>query len=474
MNGMRDAQIGDWRRRGDALGRVLVVGVVLAGLAGCATRVPPAPTVTTPRFPNFVFPSVPTEYLTTPAAGTHQRAWLFLQAGDMGEARRGFDDTLSRQGDFYPAVVGLGYVDLAERQYETAIGRFTATLDGVPNYVPALVGQGEALLATRQEGAALESFEIALAVDPSLTAVQRRVQVLRFRGLQAFVDAARQATQSGRYDDARRNYERALDASPKSAFLHREVAAVERQAGVLSVAVAHARRATELDPQDASAFELLGDVEVDRGEFEAAVGAYQRAATFGSTRDLDAKLEGALASAEYARLPPQYRAIAAAPSVSRGALAALIAVRLRALLEGTPRTNAELITDTREHWAAPWIMVAANANVIEVYPNHTFQPDLEIRRGDLGRVASRVLELIGERDPALARRWTETRVTFSDLSQNHLNYASVSRAVAAGVLRLLDGERAGLTVLVSGADAVAAVEHLAALADQARLNARGR
>jgi tetratricopeptide (TPR) repeat protein len=449
------------------VGRALVAGGLLAGLAGCAASVaPPPPIVTTPRFPNFVFPAVPAEYQASAAAGSHERAWLFLQAGDLGEARRGFDDTLRQQGDFYPATVGLGYVDLAERAYEAAVGRFTRALDRVPTYVPALVGRGEALLATRQEVAALDSFEAALAADPSLDAVQRRVQVLRFRGLQAYVDAARQAAAAGRVDEARRSYERALQASPDSAFLHRELASLQLDAGSLSEAVAHARRATALDSDDAAAFELLGDIEAARGAFETAVDAYERAALLAPDAELDAKRTEAAERAEYARLPPQYRAIAAAPSIARGGLAALVSIRLRGLLAAAPRTNATLITDTRDHWAASWIMTAANVGVMEVYANHTFQPELEIRRGELARVTSRVLDLIGERDPALARRWTGTRVQFADLGASHLSYAAASRSVAAGVLGTLDGNRFDLSGIVSGAEAVAAVERLEALADQ--------
>lgn len=454
-------------RTGSALGRALITGAVLAGLAGCAARVPPPPVVTTPRYPNFVFPAVPLEYQDSAAAGSHQRAWLFLQAGDLEEARRGFTDTLRRQSDFYPSTVGLGYVDLAERAYQAAIDRFADTLDRVPAYVPALVGRGEALLATGQDAAALESFEAALAVDPSLDAVQRRVQVLRFRGLQADVDAARQAARGGRVAEARASYERALEASPESAFLHRELAALELDAGSLSEAVAHARRATALDPTDAASFEVLGDIETARSAFDEAVTAYERAVALAPSQALETKLDRARESAEYARLPPQYRAIAAAPSITRGGLAALIAVRLRDLLATAPRTEATLITDTRDHWAAPWIMEVANAGVMEVYPNHTFQPTLQVRRGELGRVASRLLDLISRRDPTLARRWTDTRIQFNDLSTSHLSYAAASRSVAAGVLQVLDGNRFGLSEPVSGAAAVAAVERLEALADAA-------
>ena len=60
-----------------------------------------------------------------------------------------------------------------------------------------------------------------------------------------------------------------------------------------------------------------------------------------------------------------------------------------------------MITDTRGSWATPWIMAVTRAGVMEVYPNHTFQPAAVVRRGDLADAASRVLSLIAAEKPAL-------------------------------------------------------------------------
>ena len=105
------------------------------------------------------------------------------------------------------------------------------TLGAAPDYVPALVGRGQVLLATKRDAEALAAFESALAVDPALTDIARRVDVLRFRNVQQTIEAARTAAAAGRADDARVAYERALTLSPESAFLHRELAIVERARG---------------------------------------------------------------------------------------------------------------------------------------------------------------------------------------------------------------------------------------------------
>ena len=77
---------------------------------------------------------------------------------------------------------------------------------------------------------------------------------------------------------------------------------------------------------------------------------------------------------------------------------------------------------------------------------------------------SRVLGLIARDHPALAERWRAPGRTFSDLPPGHLSYPAAAMAVAAGVLPVLDGGTFQLGRVVSGAEAIAAVDRLQALA----------
>ena len=47
------------------------------------------PVVTTPRFPDFVRPGIPPDLVILPAATNQERAWQFLQAGDIHNADDG-------------------------------------------------------------------------------------------------------------------------------------------------------------------------------------------------------------------------------------------------------------------------------------------------------------------------------------------------------------------------------------------------
>lgn len=435
--------------------------VVLAALSGvsCAARTPPTGP-TTLSFPDFVFPAVPPGLGNQAETDLQRAAWHALQAGDLRSAERGFGSLLGGSAGFYPASAGLGYVELARRAPAPALSRFEAALSKAPGYAPALAGRGEALLASDRPGDALASFESALRADPNLPTVRARVEVLRFRVVEAETARARRAAGERRFPEAQQAYEQALSISPTSAYLHRELAVVTRERGHLDEALVHARRAVELDSTDARAYATLGDILVARGESVEALAAFERADVLDPSDALKTRMAEIRGRTALDRLPPEYRAIHQARALTRGDLAALTAVRLNGLLEQARTSEGVLITDTRGHWAAAYILTVARAGVMEVYPNHTFQPSAILRRGELASVVSRLLDVLMRSRPVLAERWSDPKVTFTDLPPGHLSYPAAALAVSSGVMPMLDGSSFQLSRVVSGPEAMGAIERI--------------
>jgi len=162
-------------------------------------------------------------------------------------------------------------------------------------------------------------------------------------------------------------------------------------------------------------------------------------------------------------MPPEYQSIETSPTITRAQLAALLGVRLDDVLKRAPRSNAVVITDTRGSWATPWILSTARAGVMEVYPNHTFEPNMTVRRGDLAQAASQVLSLAATANPPLAAALKNARGRFSDVSPGHLSYHAASVAVETGVMTVNSDGSFQLSRPVTGAEAIAAVNKLAEL-----------
>ncbi len=446
-----------------ALRRAAIACVAIAMLwaGACAPKKPavlPAPGA--PHYPEFVYPAPPARLATAVSAARHQTAWQALQAGDLRAAERDFAAALKQEPDFYPAEAGLGYVALARKDNKSAASHFARALTGDATYAPALAGRGEALLTLGQRDQALASFEAAVAADPQLTPLKSRIEVLRFRGLQDDVDAARKAAEAGKLADAHALYERTILSSPDSPFLYRELANVERREGHLSAALEHAQKAAELNASEPRNLVTIAEIYEAQGEFTKAADAYAAAAALEPSEALDARVDELRAKAAFAAMPAEYRSIETAPSVTRAQLAALIGVRLDDLLKRATRSNTVVMTDTRGNWAAPWIQSVSRSGIMEAYANHTFQPNSIVRRGDLALTASRALALIGAENPRLADRLRNARGQFSDVLPGHLSYPAVSVAVQSGVMKADDDGSFQVSRPITGVEALAAVRKL--------------
>jgi tetratricopeptide (TPR) repeat protein len=357
---------------------------------------------------------------------------------------------------FYPAEAAGGYLELARKDPDAAVERFDRALAMRADYVPALLGKGEALLRLDRESEAIGAFEGALAANPALPDVRRRVEVLKFQALERDLGAARQAARSGNSEEAVRLYRAAIAASPESPFLYRELGQVEVRRGESDAGLAHFRRAVELDPADAVSLGQIAQLLEAGGDLDAALAAYDTALAVEPNAALSARRAVVRERIELAKLPAQYHAIAETERITRADLAALIGVRLGPALRGGTRDGV-VITDLRGSWAEPWINMVARAGIMDAFENHTFQPRELVDRAELAGAVTRILRRLAS--AAQARSWEEVRVSFTDIPPSHLAYPAAAMAVASGVMRTVNGAFQPSRP-VSGAEASEIIERL--------------
>jgi tetratricopeptide (TPR) repeat protein len=446
--------------------RATLVALAVAA-AACGTKTaPPAAAPTTLAFPAYERPEL-LEPLPAPLPAAvrarYEEGWARLQAGHPADAASIFADVSRAVAAFYPARAAQGYARLAARDHAAAVAAFDAALAAKPGYLPALAGRVDALLAANKGVEAIAALEALIAADPQQAAARTRLETLRLQVIEGLVVEARAARQRGDLDAARTAWTRAVDASPDSADFLRELAQVERQAGQLDAALARARAALLLDDGDASTHALVGEIEAARNNLRPALEAFQRAAQRDPKPEYGARITELERRIDLAGMPEAFRNIGARGAASRGDLAALLGVRLERFLAPARSQPAPLMADVRGHWAQRWILDVARAGVMEVFPNHTFQPGTTLRRSDLARVVALIHARARAADPAAAARWRGRSVEIADVAAANPIREAADLTVEAGVLGLDPGGAFSATRAVSGAEAVAAVDRLAVL-----------
>ena len=202
----------------------------------------------------------------------------------------------------------------------------------------------------------------------------------------------------------------------------------------------------------------LGAVLEARGRFTEAASAYGRAAEIDSK--WRTKADTARSAAGRIGLPDELREVAAASSVTRGQLAALITARLDSLLARAPARSPAVATDIRTHWAAESIVRVTQAGVMEIAANHTFRPEAALSRGELATISARLIRLaLSDREAAFAPL-KAARPAFGDVSASHAIYQSAALAAASGAMSPDADGRFRPAASATGAEVLAVIARL--------------
>ena len=441
------------------IARAVAVGLV-AVLVACGPRTPPAPVAGPPKFPDYPALDVPAGLKVAPTLqALHDTAWLRLQSGDLRGAARDYQRVLKTAPEFYPSQAGLGFAALADREFKDAAANFAAVIASNERYLPAWQGQADAALGLGNDELAISSLERVLALDPKRETARSRLELVRFRQLQALIEQGRRARSAARYDESRSRLQQALAMSPASTAILSELLATERAAGALEEAEKYARQIVAAAPNDADAHAQLGALLESQNRFREAASSFARAASLAPNAEWTARVAALREKANLAALPPEFATLESSPAITRGQAAAFIGVKLDTVIEAAPK-RAAVATDIRGHWASPWIIPVAQAGVMDVYPNHTFQPGSAIRRNDLAQIVSRLLPLVAASQPQELARWRAARPRLIDLPATNVFYRAAALAVASGAMKADADGRFASTRQVTGAELAEAVTRL--------------
>jgi tetratricopeptide (TPR) repeat protein len=427
---------------------VLIAAAAVSASHGCAARAP----LPVPPGEDYVYPAPSPSELTASEEKVLRRAWTEILAGDGARAERRLA-RLRRPGKPRPAVeTAAGYARMRAGRFDDAASTFAAALGVAPASLSALVGAGSAAARRGDDDTALGFYRRAQAVAPEDALVRKRVGSLKLAVTERRMARAQAAADAGDAAGAEAGYRAVLEVAP-------EVAPVRLALAERLAARGEAKAAVEVLGADPTADRMAAlrraGLLLELGDFDGAEAGYAGLLARDAS---DAAARGGLAGVREAReaasMPEEYRRIPSAARVTRADLAALLATRVKALRRLGPG-EPTVAVDLSGTWAREDIATVLALDVMEVYPNHTFQPWAAIRRVDLARAAARILDRL---------RWPRAAAPApADMPRSHLDYDAVDRVLGAGVMTLSSDGAFEPWRAVSGGEAIAVVDAVARL-----------
>jgi tetratricopeptide (TPR) repeat protein len=389
---------------------------------------------------------------------TFEQGWRDLVEGDLESAANELERLERRYQGNASVKAAVGFLELRLGNRRTADACFASALESVPTLSAAQVGWVLTAFAEERENEAFERLLLLEKEHPEHALVKNVLPDLQLKLAEAQLQSARSFRRDERYTEAAEAYREALRIAPTVGGLYAEAAEVELLADEPEQAAEHAAKALELEPESVRLYRLQGDALRAVGELELAFEAYNKAREL---RPEDASL--AVLVEEMRRelqreiLPPEYLEISRSERVTREQLAALLFIQFRPLIEDAGQDAQIIATDIGNSWAREFIRQVVGAGILDVFPNHTFQPQVFVRRGDLAVALTAVLDSADSN----ADDYDHPNPPIQDVSTENLNYRSVALVVALDLLPLDEEGRFEPLRFVSGWEAVDAVETLA-------------
>lgn len=411
-----------------------------------------APKIVEPRVDDsdYIFPEFKRGELSSPDEKALRGAWNDVLTGRLARAEQTVTRLLAGRSGPRPVRVVRGFIALRGKRPADAEAIFASVLKAHEDDTAALVGLASAKRMMGLLDDALPFYLKAVRLRPHDAALVRRTGEVKLAVAEAAIGRAASLAAEGRKPEAIGMLRKALEVAPELSPIRLELADLLIEAGRRTEALAVLTAAEEADRNIAM---RIASIRFEDGDLDAAERAL-RAGLVDLAEDPDgaALLARIKERRSFLALPEPLRAIGEASRVTRAELAALVVVRIDALRARKPTAASPVASDLSRTWARSYILRAIELGLMDVYPNHTFQPSGVVRRGELAVVAARVLDLAGwGKGNAAAPR---------DMSPSHLQYSSAVRVLGAGVMQSTATGAFEPWRIVSGAEVKSVVDAL--------------
>lgn len=453
---MRLSKFAKWGRR-FALLLCLTVGVITIS---CAPKREYRP-VTVPEWDVVLSlrPELPPSFSERDRR-RFDEAWTALVRTDLATAASILERLDKAHSGAPELAVALGLIELRTGNTLTAQSLFDSVAADSSALSAARAGSFLTALAVQDPDAAYRELVALEMLDSGHLLVKRHLRAYQLSVAERHLQTARRLMKQDEFRLAVEAYDRALDIAPEAGALYLEAAQAALAAEAAPVAISHARKAVELDSESFESLEVLASALESVDELQEAIRVLESAELLRpGDADLQSRVRRLVSRFERTNLPPEYGRIPEATQLTRAQLAALLYVSLSEALEELDVEDNVLATDINESWAVVFIRRTIAKRILEVYPNHTFQPTAYVSRVELATALSMAFQVL--RSQEYLQLLEQLAATFSDLPPENVNHQAAALSVFLELLGTGDDGAFEPSRLVSGAEAAKAVDALA-------------
>ena len=427
--------------------------------AACATLTPPAnPTIYLENPPAAI-----TAALTLDDRIAVDKVWTLLRYENADKAEK----AILKLGEDHPFYwTGMGYVALLRNDLPSAEADFLGSLRVSPDAITSHLGLGQVYRRQGRREDALNSYLEVLKRDPENAFAGNEAAALRTSIVNDLIGQAEAAARGGKTAGAKEAYLKVLEYAPKLQTAHLALARIFSREKNYPNALFHLGVASENDPRDKAVLREYAETLYQMGQFSRSLDAFERLQALDPADTTIAERLNALkARLGVVELPDQYREIPDLAAVAKEDVAALIGAKFSDIwVEMTARPT--ILVDISTSWARTFIAKVAAFGIMEVYSNHTFQPNKIMNRAELAETVDHLITFLNKRGRTIIAQIPPERILLADVPPDHPYAPPIIRVVSCQIMDLFPDRTFRPEQSVTGAEAIRILDLLAGLAKE--------
>src|SRR2546430_5726741 len=355
----------------------------------------------------------------------YDKLWArFVSGQSDAQLTKDIANFTKKQKNFDPVLTIEAYIELYKGNDAAAARKFQQALAiNSKNWIAAYY-LAELAYTHQDYGQANTFYSLLLDLDKSRTDIEPKREKALLLATENLLRSASQAEADNNLSDAELLYRQALNIAPKDPALHSRLADLLAKAGKQDEAAAERKIIEELSPRHTAI--LRSDAGSKNDDLED-LGRWGN--------DIE-----------------RFHEIRDAQTVTREQIAELIVKYFPQVVEH--RQNQQIVTDIDASWARDEIQTVVDAELMNILPNHTFEPSAGITRGELASAMARLIRLLGL--PANGN----PPISITDMAPTNAQYADVQLVLGYRLISVQDSGAFDVPTALSGREAILAAAHL--------------
>ncbi|MBN1223443.1 MAG: S-layer homology domain-containing protein [Candidatus Aminicenantes bacterium] len=424
-------------------------------LWSCVTYQPAPPNIYTGELPQSIVAD-----LSLDERILVEDAWKNIREGRAKKAEK-MISKLGIQNPFY--YVGLGYVSYIMGYPLRAEEYFKTSLSEFPEMTLSHFGLAQIYQETGQEDLAFTEYREILKEDPDNSWAKPRLADISFRRTEELLREAKGFLSAADTEKSKEAYLKALHYSPDLTEAHIALSRIYKEEGNFQSTLLHLHAVYSQVPQSIDIKKEYADTLFQAGELKKSLPLFEEISQAEpDNKEIQKRLETIKNRLGIFELPSQYESIQFSDAISKEEVAALLSVKFKNIID-EPSGKPPIIIDISTSWASTFILQMASLGVLDIYPNHTFQPKKIITRAEMAEILFRLIEHLKRKGHSFIQQIPPDKIRISDVSAGNYYYRPILLMISYDIMDLSGDREFHPDQAVSGQEAGRLTELILAL-----------